>query len=361
MINPRRPDILKLKQKLNQGGMAQPQVDRINTRIKFLGGKVPTPAAPAPAPVAPAAAGMAPVATPRQQTRLDFLQNRLKGMRNREDPLANRRPVRDRLIALKQKIGQNPVAPAAPTPEVPVTTTPAAPAPESAPIPPNPTGGPDPTGNPDPTAGYMENLLPQVRGIEPADYKGSELYDWQLNKGMDAMAKYNAARGLRDSRAEDTQVSDFVQQLGATEAKSAREISQLEADRAQRQADRLYGMQRDESLRGERGQDREFNQLYSTLQLMLGQNPMGYGADAAGSMANLTNDLGKYMAGMQEKNFPRYIPSGGGGGGHSAGTFIPPYASKPSTAAGDYADIFGGAASNSNYGSIFADLFASML
>ena len=356
MLNPRRPDIQKLKKKLSTGGLGQPQVDRINTRIKFLGGKVPTPAA-APAPTtqsAPAAANPGAMPTQRQQTRVDFLQNRLKGMRNRQDPLADRRAVRDRLLKVNQKIGQNPVALPNPTEVAPPVGVPTPEAPAPVPDP----GPPDP-GGPDPTNGYMENILPQVRGIEPADYKGSEMYDWQLNKGMDAMARYNAARGLRDSKAEDSQVGDFVQQLGATEAKSARDISQIEADRAQRQADRLYGMQRDESLRGERGQDRQFNQLYSTLQMLLGQNPMGYGADAAGSMANLTNDLGKYMSELTKGGYSKFIPSGGGGGA-SAPTFIPPYASAPSTAASDYTDIFGGAASNSNYGSMFADLFASM-
>lgn len=72
---------------------------------------------------------------------------------------------------------------------------------------------------------------------EPKNFEGSPMYQFQKQEGMKDLEKLMAARGLTGSGAEIQANSDFLAQLGATEADKQRQYAQADAER------RMAGLQ----------------------------------------------------------------------------------------------------------------------
>jgi hypothetical protein len=172
---------------------------------------------------------------------------------------------------------------------------------------------------------------------EPENFEGSPLYQFQKQKGMHDLEKLMAARGLTNSGAEIQANSDFLAQLGATEAEKQRQYAQGDLDRTmggmfnlagmdradrqmnldQRNQDlnRMIDMQQFEAGRGDASQARNQNLLMGILGLQA-QNPI---ADQA---YNGTQDASQYSKALQDalaaytaNNFNRSIPNPGPGAG----------------------------------------------
>lgn len=181
----------------------------------------------------------------------------------------------------------------------------------------------------------MKSLFPQTSTFNAKDYINQDMYNWQQKQGQAGLDKYYASRGLSASGAEAEGNRNFLDKLGADTQATAYELAQADASRRQQSADRFYGLLRDNADRKMQGQQNQFDNMYSMYNLMLSQNPLSTGYQAA-------NQLGQNaMAGASG--------GGGGGGGSSYPAFQPQFPSGPDYSNANYYDIFGGAASNSGW------------
>lgn len=175
-------------------------------------------------------------------------------------------------------------------------------------------------------ASQARALFPSIRAMEPENYMGSPLYDFQQKKGEDSIKKLLAKRGLLNSGAEIEAISNFNTELGAMESDKARGYAEKEADRLER-------IQMQEANRLMNRDDANFDRAYRWTELMLRQNPMQY---AMGGLDTYGNNILK-QAGTEAdylKNlYPRQVGGGGGGGGGQM-PFIAPFPSGP-----DYSQI----------------------
>jgi hypothetical protein len=211
-----------------------------------------------------------------------------------------------------------------PAPEVPAPT-----------VPPGDTSGTSPM-----TKAIMDMLMggmSTTRAYEPQNFEGSPLYQFQKQKGMQDLEKLMAARGLTNSGAEIQANSDFLAQLGATEAEKQRGYAQGDMDRtmggmfnlagldrADRQMnwdqnninlDRLNRMREFEAGRSDAAQGRTQNFLTQLLAFQA-QNPIADQAyKGTQDATQLTKALQDSLAAFTADNYNRRVPSGGGGGG----------------------------------------------
>lgn len=222
----------------------------------------------------------------------------------------------------------------APSPGGGTAPAPQPPAPET----PAPTGGTDATSPM--TKAIMDMLtggMSTTRAYEPQNFEGSPLYQFQKQKGMQDLEKLMAARGLTNSGAEIQANSDFLAQLGATEAEKQRQYAQGDMDRtmggmfnlagldrADRQMnweqnnanlDRLIGLQQYETGRSDAARERDRNFLTQILTLQA-QNPIAdQSFRATGERSQYEKALQDSLAAFISNNYQRQISSGGGGAG----------------------------------------------
>lgn len=183
-------------------------------------------------------------------------------------------------------------------------------------------------------------LFPSIRAMEPSNYMGSPLYDFQKQQGEKSINKLLAKRGLLGSGAEIEALSNFNTELGATEADKARGYAEKEADRLER-------IQQQEANRLMNRDDANFDRSYKWTDLMLRQNPMQYamgGLDAYGS--NIGKEA-KTEADYYNQLYQRAVGGGGGGGGQQP--FIPPFPSGPDYSQIDSVAALNGASTNNNF------------
>lgn len=184
-----------------------------------------------------------------------------------------------------------------------------------------------------------EALFPSMRAMEPANYQGSPLFDFQQKQGEKRLRATLAKRGLLDSGAEIEAIGDFNTQLGAMEADKARGYAQNEADRLER-------IQQNEAGRLERGEQRAGDDRFRWTQLGLDQNPMKYAYQGtenyAQNVGNNSNAIASYLA-------DAYQRSSGGGGGGGGQPFVAPFPGSPDFSAIDALGARTGGENNNNY------------
>lgn len=214
--------------------------------------------------------------------------------------------------------------------------------------PPVPTPAPTPQVNPTTDMGGNEEsslrnsmaLFPSIRAMEPQNYMGSPLYDFQKKKGEEAINRVLAKRGLLNSGAEIQAISDFNTELGATEADKARGYAEKEADRLER-------IQQQEANRLMNRDDANFDRTYKWTDLMLRQNPMQYAMGGLDAYGNNISKEAKTEADYYNQLYQRAV--GGGGGGGSKMPFIPPFPSGPDYSQIDSLAALGGGSSNNRF------------
>lgn len=197
--------------------------------------------------------------------------------------------------------------------------------------------------------GANPNLFPSQRAFEPKNYQGSPMYDFQMNKGLEALDKNLAKSGLLGSGAELQLKKDFVTDLGARESEVTRGYAQNEADRYSNNynsgmdraanvsnwnsnrsadiyrsaADRTFNAQQNESDRLMTQQQNQFNNTLNVAELALSQSPMQYGYQAAEGSADLAKYYGGKFANYAQNDYRRPTGYSGGGGGGGGGYSAP--------------------------------------
>lgn len=177
----------------------------------------------------------------------------------------------------------------------------------------------------------------------PKTQEQDPIYNFQKTQGIDELDKYLAAKGLRQSGARDAAAAKFFGQLGADAYGRQMNTANNEADRYERatskEADRL-----------QTGQQNQFNNLYSLLQLGAQQSPMAYGVDATNKSAGMADSQGKTLASFLASMYPK---TGGGG-------YIPPFQSKPDMTNANYANINANTNNTNNWGNLAANLIGGL-
>jgi hypothetical protein len=254
------------------------------------------------------------------------------------------------LAAVEEKIrtarsaAQQPAAPVTPPPPGDSAGGPPPPtdiAPEQPPVPTEPA---QPTDN--------SAMFPGQRAFEPKNYEGSPLYQFQKNQGMKSLERLYAARGLTGSGAEIAGNEQFLTRLGGEEANRQQGIAQQEADRLER-------LQQNESLRGERTGNEEWNRIYQLLDLSSRQSPLDQAYSATGQYAGLEQREGTLRGNQRRDQYGRVI-GGGGGARQPEPTFRPPFPTSPDFTAADLARLTGNNNANGGYANVLANFFGGM-
>lgn len=195
--------------------------------------------------------------------------------------------------------------------------------------------------------GMRDILFPGQRNFEQKDFEGSEIYKFRRDEALSDADKYASSRGLIGSGAEIAMRDKALSRVSAEEGDRASLI-------AQKDADRYYGMVRDEADFRDRSSNEAFDRQYQLMQLAAQQNPLDVIYGGAQNWGNYVNNIGKNKAKFQSENYARPTMSAGGySGGASLPPFMAPYPGSPNTSNID-------AIQNSYGGSFWNDLFSSV-
>lgn len=178
----------------------------------------------------------------------------------------------------------------------------------------NIAGGPN---QQQPNSQDMANtLFPGSRMFEPQNYAGSPLYQFQVKEGLNQVDKSLAARGLSNSG------YGIRQELNVPMMAAAQDTNRMQSV-AENNANRLWDMQQQEAGRLERGQNNQWDRLFSLAQLQAQQSPWAASIAGLNNTSNITGQAGKENANMLRDLYQRVIASGGGGGARAPYTPIP--------------------------------------
>lgn len=166
-----------------------------------------------------------------------------------------------------------------------------------------------------------------------SDYKPSPLYDFQMQKGQQALNRLMASRGLLKSGAENQANVDLINELNAKEGDRAMSVASQDANRfdniqgsaadranamALNNAQRFDQNSRDIADRAERAGGNQWGRMMDVLRFQGEQNPMSQAYDALTKFNSLNLDRGKAQSQYQTNNYarvrPRPVASSGGGG-----------------------------------------------
>lgn len=204
----------------------------------------------------------------------------------------------------------------------------------------------------------MAALFPEMRGIEPGDFSGSPLFQFQKDELNRALDSELAAQGLSGSGAAIEAKRRGMTDLMGRETERFRDIAQREADRAQLGADRFFNLTQAEANRAERGEQNQFNNMMQLINTGLSQSPFATGAGMAQWGAGQTIGHGNTMGGLQGNNYDRFVPGPAPTSGPSM-PFIPPAPSGPDFTGSNIASGFANTAGSQDIFGSLNGLFAN--
>lgn len=196
------------------------------------------------------------------------------------------------------------------------------PAPEVAPT-------PEATPTPTPEGGGINYFPSWQQFFSPDNFQMT--YDL----GTKNIDRELAKAGMFQSGANIEAKNDLMRKTFVDERKAAMELSQINADRAERMAQA-------EAERRRLQENAYTDNLLKALQLSTSLYSLKDGQNAAGDFSSLQKQIGDIMSGFAQQGQRRAT----GGGGASAGPFIPPPPSGPNFAQSDLLSTLGNIGTN---------------
>lgn len=198
----------------------------------------------------------------------------------------------------------------------------------------------------------MKAMFPQTGAFDPSNYINQEMYDYEMEMGERALKRFQAAKGSRGGGSHAENFRNFTRQLGAETTQRAMDYAQLDADRRQAAANRLYNSLRDEADRASLNKQNNFDNILRTLELQLSQSPLQTGYGASTSIADILGNQASANFDINSQNYTRTpnTPS-------NYPAYQKPYPTAPDTSMSDYYNIMTGASANNEWYNTLLDAF----